>query len=65
MSHADPSITVADLAAIGVKRISVGGSIARYAMTAFLKAGTEMKNAGTFTFIREAAPSRQLKNSFV
>ena len=64
MSHADPSITAADLAAIGIKRISVGGSIARYAMAAFLKAGREMKDAGTFTFIREAAPSRQLKSAF-
>jgi hypothetical protein len=52
MSHADPSITVADLVFAGVKRISVGGSIARYAMAAFLKAGREMKDQGCFTFIR-------------
>jgi 2-methylisocitrate lyase-like PEP mutase family enzyme len=64
MSHADPSITVADLAAIGVKRISVGGSIARYAMAAFLKAGREMKESGAFTFIRDAAPSKHLKAAF-
>ena len=64
MSHADPSITAADLAVLGVKRISVGGSIARYAMAAFLKAGREMRENGTFTFIGNAAPSKQLKAAF-
>lgn len=64
MSHADPSITAADLAALGVKRISVGGSIARYVMAAFLKAGREMKDNGAFTFIASAAPSKQLKAAF-
>lgn len=64
MSHADPSITAADLAALGVKRISVGGSMARYAMAAFLKAGREMKENGTFAFIGNAAPSKQLKAAF-
>ena len=64
MSHADTSIAAADLAAIGVKRISVGGSIARYAMTAFLKAGREMKENGRFTFITDAASSKELKGGF-
>jgi 2-methylisocitrate lyase-like PEP mutase family enzyme len=64
MTHADPSLTLADLAAAGVKRISVGGSIARYAMAAFLKAGREMKEAGSFTFVRDALPSAVLKASF-
>jgi 2-methylisocitrate lyase-like PEP mutase family enzyme len=64
MSHADTSITAADLAGAGVKRISVGGSIARYAMAAFLKAGREMKDSGQFTFIKDAAPSKALKAAF-
>ncbi len=64
MSHADTSITADDLAAAGVKRISVGGSIARYAMAAFLQAGREMKEQGRFTFIKDAAPSKQLKAAF-
>jgi 2-methylisocitrate lyase-like PEP mutase family enzyme len=64
MSHVDPSITVADLAAVGVKRISVGGSIARYAMAAFLKAGREMKDEGRFTFIKDAEPSKALMAAF-
>jgi 2-methylisocitrate lyase-like PEP mutase family enzyme len=64
MSFADTSLTVADLAAIGVKRISVGGSIARYAMAAFLKAAREMKDNGSFTFIRDIASWEQLKLDF-
>jgi len=64
MSHADTGITAADLAAVGVKRISVGGSIARYAMSAFLNAGREMKEQGRFTFIKDAAPSKALKAAF-
>ena len=31
---------------------------------AFLKAGREMKENGTFAFIRDAAPSKQLKAAF-
>ncbi len=64
MSHADPALTVADLSAAGVKRISVGGSIARYAMASLLKAGREMKDNGGFTFVRDAAPARQLMSGF-
>ena len=64
MSHADPSLTVADLAAAGVKRISVGGSIARYLMAAFLEAGREMKEDGAFTFLRGAAPSKRIMAGF-
>ncbi len=64
MSHADPSLTVSDLAAVGVKRISVGASMARYAIAAFLKAGREMKDDGAFTFIQDAMPSKQLEAAF-
>ena len=39
MTNADPSITAETPASVGVKLISVGGSIARYAMAAFLGGG--------------------------
>lgn len=57
MTYADPSITATDLAALGVKRISVGGSIACYVLGAFLKAGAEMKERGGFNFIADMAPA--------
>jgi 2-methylisocitrate lyase-like PEP mutase family enzyme len=40
--------TVADLAAMGVRRISVGGSLARVAMHAFIRTATEIANDGKF-----------------
>jgi len=64
MSHADPSLTVADVGASGVKRMIVGASMARYAMSAFLQAGREMQDDGAFTFIREAASSKHLESAF-
>ena len=40
--------TVSDLAAMGVRRISVGGSLARVAMRAFIRTATEIANDGKF-----------------
>jgi 2-methylisocitrate lyase-like PEP mutase family enzyme len=40
--------TVSDLAAMGVRRISVGGSLARTAMHAFIRTATEIANEGKF-----------------
>ena len=44
-----PFITVAEAAALGVRRISVGGTLARTAWGGFLRAATEIAEAGTFT----------------
>ena len=64
MSAADPALTVADLAAAGVKRISVGGALSRLALAAFLKGAREMREAGGFTWVRDAVPTRELKAVF-
>jgi 2-methylisocitrate lyase-like PEP mutase family enzyme len=64
MTHADPSLTAADLAAVGVKRISVGGSISRYVMNAFMGAAREMAERGAFTFVGENPPWRELLDQF-
>jgi len=64
MSAADPALTVADLAAAGVKRISVGGALSRLALAAFLKGAREMRDAGGFTWVRDTVPSRELKAVF-
>jgi 2-methylisocitrate lyase-like PEP mutase family enzyme len=50
------TFSVEDLAAAGVKRISVGGSFARAALGAFVRAAREVKEKGTFTFATEAIP---------
>ena len=44
-----PFTTVADAAQLGVRRISVGGTLARTAWAGFLAAAGEIANAGTFT----------------
>ena len=44
-----PFITVADAAALGVRRISVGGTLARAAWAGFLQAAQEIADAGTFS----------------
>ena len=51
--------TVADLAAAGVKRISVGGSFARAALGALVRAAREVSEHGTFTYARDALPDRE------
>jgi 2-methylisocitrate lyase-like PEP mutase family enzyme len=47
-------LTVAELSAMGVKRISVGSALSRVALTAFLQAAREMREQGTFTFAEDA-----------
>jgi 2-methylisocitrate lyase-like PEP mutase family enzyme len=41
---------VAELAAAGVARISVGGSFSRIAYAALVRAGTELRDHGTYTY---------------
>jgi methylisocitrate lyase len=44
-----PFITVAEAASLGVRRISVGGTLARVALHAFLEAAQEIAEQGTFS----------------
>jgi 2-methylisocitrate lyase-like PEP mutase family enzyme len=44
------SLSVADLSALGVKRISVGSALARAALSGFVDAAHEIRERGTFTF---------------
>jgi 2-methylisocitrate lyase-like PEP mutase family enzyme len=52
--------TVEELAAVGVKRVSVGGSFACTALGAFLRAAREVKEHGTFTYAAEAIPHAEI-----
>jgi 2-methylisocitrate lyase-like PEP mutase family enzyme len=54
----------AELSELGVKRISVGGSLARAALGALLRAGREMRDHGTFTFAQEAVSFREVSDVF-
>jgi 2-methylisocitrate lyase-like PEP mutase family enzyme len=56
--------TVAQLAALGVRRISVGGALARTAWTGFLDAAREIAEQGTFSRLSRAAPFADLNGLF-
>ena len=46
--------TMAELAGLGVRRISVGGALARAALTGFLEAAKEIATWGTFAHLAQA-----------
>ena len=54
------ALSLAELAEIGVKRVSVGSALSRAALGAFLRAAREMKDHGTFTFADDAAPFAEI-----
>ena len=56
--------TVAELGSLGVRRISVGGALARAAWTGFLEAATEIARRGTFTALGQAIPFADLNGRF-
>jgi 2-methylisocitrate lyase-like PEP mutase family enzyme len=64
MSAADPSLTAAEMEAVGVKRLSVGGALSRLALAAFMNGAREMRERGGFTWVREATPTSDLKAVF-
>ena len=56
--------TVAELAGAGVRRISVGGALARAAWTGFIAAASEIAEHGTFSGLAGAVPFPDLDGRF-
>ena len=56
--------TVVELAALGVRRISVGGALARTAWTGVLDAAREIARHGTFTALGRAVPFAEIDGLF-
>ena len=56
--------SVAEVAALGVRRISVGGQLARAAWAGFLAAVTEISESGTFGWLERATPGAELDARF-
>jgi 2-methylisocitrate lyase-like PEP mutase family enzyme len=54
------SFTVAELAAAGVKRVSVASSLYRAAMTGLVTAARELKDRATFGYLDECIPTPEL-----
>lgn len=58
------AFSLAELAAMGVKRVSVGSSLQRAALAGFLRGAREMKERGTFTFGADAATPKEMTAIF-
>ena len=54
------AFSVTELEAAGVRRISLGGALARTALGALISAGREMQEKGTFTFVEHATPTAEV-----
>ena len=61
MGLTGPSYSLDELAVAGVKRVSVGGSLARAALGGFMRAAREIKNTGTFEYCRSALPHSEAR----
>ena len=57
-------VTVAELADLGVRRISVGGALARAAWGGFLTAAKEIAERGTFTNLARGVPFASINGAF-
>jgi 2-methylisocitrate lyase-like PEP mutase family enzyme len=61
MGLAGAPFSVDDLAAAGVRRISLGSALSRAALGTFLRAAREIKEHGTFTFAEGAASFAEIE----
>ncbi len=59
-----PGLTVAEAAALGVRRISVGGALARCAWAGFMAAAREIAETGSFAALGRAASGAELNGLF-
>jgi 2-methylisocitrate lyase-like PEP mutase family enzyme len=54
------NVTVAQLSEAGVKRISIGGALARAVVATLLRAGAEMRDQGSFGWTADATPGGEI-----
>jgi 2-methylisocitrate lyase-like PEP mutase family enzyme len=64
MGLAGASLSLAELEDLGVRRVSVGSSLARAAYGAFLRGAREIRDDGTFTFAQQAIPFADINAMF-
>jgi 2-methylisocitrate lyase-like PEP mutase family enzyme len=64
MGSSGLTLTVAELSDCGVKRISVGSSLARAALGGLYRAADEIRTHGTFDYAGQALPFAQLNTLF-
>jgi 2-methylisocitrate lyase-like PEP mutase family enzyme len=59
-----PPLSVSELGALGVRRVSIGSGFSRAAITAFLQAAREVIDHGTFTFATDTLYMSELVELF-
>ena len=59
-----PGLSVAEITGLGVRRISVGGSLARTAWAGFMRAAREIADKGTFSELGNGTPGGELNKMF-
>jgi 2-methylisocitrate lyase-like PEP mutase family enzyme len=64
LMSAATGLTVADLAGLGVRRISVGSALARVAWGAFMRASQQIVTEGRFDAFAEAVPFAEINGFF-
>jgi len=64
MGLAGSPMSVSQLEDLGVKRVSIGGSLARATFGLIRRAAEEMRDRGTFTYSEEQVPNGQLCRFF-
>jgi 2-methylisocitrate lyase-like PEP mutase family enzyme len=61
---ASNKMTMQEIAALGVRRVSVGGALARSAWGGFLRAARMIADQGRFDGFADAAPGREMNGFF-
>jgi 2-methylisocitrate lyase-like PEP mutase family enzyme len=64
MGLADPELTLEELEAAGVRRVSVGGALARLALAAVRDAALAMREQGSFQWVRHILPAKDVRAIF-
>ena len=62
MGLADPGLTLDQLKDAGVRRVSVGGALARLALAAVRDAALAMQKQGSFTWVNDILPAKDLRS---
>ncbi len=65
VSSSNSELSVQQLEDLGVRRISVGGALARVAWGAFMRAARSIKQTGTFESFDDAAPFDEIQALFI
>lgn len=60
-----PTLSVRELGALGVRRVSLGSGFSRAALTAFYRAALEVLDQGTFTFTADTLSMSELTKLFI